>query len=73
MYVWFPDPEVGVAVADTEVELEVSVDVEVATQDEGVTTAGTTQEQALEIAVGTDEHCVTKVGRPVVSVLTAVV
>ena len=51
----------------------VDVDVEVATQDEGVTVAGTTQEQALEIAVGTDEHCVTKLGRPVVSVLTAAV
>ena len=73
MYVWFPNPEVGVAVVDAEIELEVDVDVEVATQDEGVTVAGTTQEQALEIAVGTDEHCVTKLGRPVVSVLTAAV
>jgi hypothetical protein len=73
MYVWFPDPEVGAAVVDAEVELEVDVDVGVATQYEGVTAAGTTQEQALEIAVGTDEHCVTKVGRPVVTVLTAVV
>ena len=43
-----------------------------AAQAEGVT-AGTTQEQALEIAVGTEEHWEMKVGRPVVAVLVAVV
>ena len=69
MYVWFPDAAVGVAVA----EVEPVEELKDATQDEGFTGAGTTQEQALEIADGIEEHCDTKVGRPVVAVLVAVV
>lgn len=61
------------AVAEAEVEVGVEDEVEDAAHDEGETAAGTTQEQALEIAVGIEEHCVTNVGSPVVSVLIAVV
>jgi hypothetical protein len=56
MYVLFPDPEVGVAVAEVEVGVDVGDEVAEAGQEDGVTAAGTMHEQALEIAVGIEEH-----------------
>jgi hypothetical protein len=54
-------------------EVDVDVDVDETTKEAGVTGAGITYEQSLEIADGTAEQRVTKVGRPVVAVLVAVV
>ena len=61
------------AVGAVDVALSEEADVEGATQDEGVEGAGTTQEQALEMAEGIEEHWLTNVGSPVVAVLVAAV